>query len=250
MGVVTDLYSIGDHTLSDKAVLMVPEDDPDLSIFQKSVNVKTYNGYRDGITSNDLKMTITETLRNLNKPILVTSGHFLDEPILSMLFNGVQFPTKWSMLSAEQLNSSSEFQKFNLEKLRQSVLQVIDRPKGRVYVCTNFDDRVPKLALFEENSGLNTYSLDDLKEWFKSGGIFIPQLGVSHNVSFLHEFEKTVKDSYRPMPESSLGDSMGRLELLQILQVYIEAYYRENRGNARPPLGFYEFIDRVRAASI
>ena len=206
-----DLYSLGDHVISQNGYLLVPEDLTDLDQLSTVANVVTYKGYVEGFTNNDMRELIASVLIMLGKPRMVLNGLFLNEEILSRWWK-VTFPSRWASLTDQQLVEDEEFIQYNREKMHNGISGVIRVDDNRIYVCKEVSNRrVPTGALFEKDGeNITAISEGDLEKMLKDASYVLPEFGVIHPHSVLHTYEEKFSQAVSRESLSNMVDEIGK----------------------------------------
>lgn len=190
-----DLYSLGDHVISKGAFVCVPEDEPDVEQLLAVTNVVHYRGYVEGFTNNHMRDMIASVLATLEKPRVIINGVFLNDEVLSKLWN-ITFPSRWASLTEEQLMEDEEFQRYNKWIMKSHITGMFRNGDIRVYVCKEAGGELPTGALFQRDD--NSYipiSGKELHKILKDASYVLPEFGIIHPDSVLSSYEEKLRRS-------------------------------------------------------
>ena len=229
-----DLYSLGDHTISQDGYIFVPEDEPDVDRLVEVANVVHYKGYVEGFTNDHMRDMIAFLLSIMKKPCMVINGLFLNEDILSRLYK-LTFPSRWASLTDEQLMDDAEFIRYNKEMMTSQISGIVRLADKRIYVCKEAtNQKIPTGAIFEDdNRGLIVISEEDLGKILRDSNYILPEYGVIHPVSILLTYEDKLKHS------------MEREEMLGTVNE-IRKIIMEKKPTATSLDGLNQIMDRIR----
>lgn len=194
-GSFDDMYSLGDHTLSENSLLFVPEEEPDTEGLRTLTTMVFYKGYVDGFTNNHMRGVIAHILEMLKNPRMILNGLFLDDNILSSIWK-ITLPSRWKILTDDELINDEEFITFNHEKMGNIVSGIIRVNDMRIFVCKEFVNlKLPAGALLI-GDGLILIREEELEKVFKDANYVLPEFGVLHPNSYLGSYEKRFTLSY------------------------------------------------------
>jgi hypothetical protein len=240
-GIFDDLYSIGDHTISSSAFLLVREEDPDIDKFKRFVPIITVSGFKENSTNDDFRGVVSKSLKLIGKPRMGLNGLPMDEALLSKVWK-VDVPPSWKDISDEVLAQAPEFIKFNKQNLQSLISGIARFDDTRLFFCKECrgSEEFPSVAVFRKSSqSLEAISREMFKDILDGSSFRLPEFGKTHSSSRMIDFENNLQKSYKEAPEKTVA-------LADELQAYVDAEYAKTEKT--PPKGFYTFIDRVKKA--
>jgi hypothetical protein len=234
-----DFYSIGDHELSKDAVLLVPENDADISIFSQFITVGTMKDVPANSSSEHLRSYAEEVLGILNKPLMRFNGALLSKELLSIIYK-ISFPSHWNLMNAQDLLNDADFAAIN-KSYDDYVGAIIDYTDGtRFFLCKDTDRRFDATcALFENipDKAETQLYFKNMKEMLGAISCFPPEIDVLHPASRINDYGNKIGATYK------VFNAEERKFLIQDLKLYVEQAFL--KSEKLPPKGFYVVLARM-----
>lgn len=233
-----DLYSLGDHILSENSLLIVPEEEEeelDTEQLRTLTSLAFYEGYTEGFTNDHMRTIIADILESLKKPRMILNGLFLNEEILSTIFK-ITFPSRWKMLTIDELVNDDEFTTLNEEKMCNMVSGIINANGMRLFVCKGFaDQKFPMDALLMGETHIIIRE-EELGKILTDANYVIPEFEVIHPNSHLYSYERKLVG---PLTKEELCVSLDE----------VRKYIMEKKPTATSLDGLNRIMERIRNRS-
>ena len=241
-----DFYSIGDHTLSKDAIILVPQNEEGLFELSKFVTVWTMEGVPEHSGSENLRPYVEDLLSKLGKPVMQFNGPLLTGELLSCVLC-TSLPDRWDSMNAQEVFEDEEFK----QKCGHYVVAIIDFENDtRMFVARDVDHRLDATFAYfqippkyDSSEGL---FFEDMRKMLKEESFFLPEIDVLHPDSRINLHGQFIAKTYKTK------DIEKRRKCIQTLKTDVENRFLSSKrnferslGHKKPSNGFYAVLNRM-----